>query len=422
MINAAPLGLFRPFGKSLVRPLYADYSFGNIPNTVHYLLTGEQLGPLLPPDCFGGMYPRPQKIVLFFIDALGWQTWQEHMHRFVTPRRIADEGTLTPISALFPSTTAASVATMNFGVLPAEHAFYEWYMYVPAYGEVIQSLPFCPLGPRHADACRAKGYDPRDLFAVRETVHQRLARHGVRSLQFAHASYGQSAPNSILSAGAEVFTHHSLPEAMTQLKGALAAVKGKAWLSLYWGGIDSIGHHYGPGSRHHAAEIASFWATFDTLLRGIKSPDTLYLFTADHGQIYVPMAETFYINERIPALADCLPVSPAGRTIYPSGSPRDLFLHVKPERKDEALATLSNELRDVAQVMTVDDAIGQQLFGPGVLSAELRRRLGDILILPHDGRIVFWHERKVMANKCTGHHGGLAPAELITVLGAIDQL
>lgn len=421
MINAGPLSLFEPFGGALLKPRY-DYSFGNIPNTVHYMLTGERIGPLLPPDCFGGSYPRPEKVVLFFIDAFGWKFWQEHMHRFATSRRVADEGILTPISALFPSTTAASVASLNLGVLPAEHAFYEWNMYVPAYGETIQSLPFRPLGSHQSDACAGKGCDPRELFAVHETVHQRLAAHGVRSLMFSHLSYSRGCVNQIVNVGAEVYEHTTLAEAFTQMKDALGSVKGKAWLNVYWGGIDHIGHHYGPASDYYAAEIASFWATFDTLLHSIDSPNTLYLFTADHGQIAGSREDTFYINERIPALADCLSVSHNGNTIYPNGSPRDMFLHVKPERRDEALAALTGALQDMAHVTTVDDAIGHGLFGPAPVGAELRRRLGDILVLPHDGHFVFWREPNIMENKCYGHHGGLAPDELISVLGAIDSL
>ena len=137
MINDASLARFQPFGPALLKPIYADYSFGNIPNTLHYLLTGEKLGPLLPADCFGGAYPKPEKIVLFFIDAFGWKFWQEHWERWPAMRRIVENGVLTPISALFPSTTGASVSTMNLGVLPAVHALYEWNVYIPAYGEVI---------------------------------------------------------------------------------------------------------------------------------------------------------------------------------------------------------------------------------------------------------------------------------------------
>ena len=49
MINEAPLARFRPLGDGpLLRPIYADYAFANLPTTVEFLLTGERRRPLLP--------------------------------------------------------------------------------------------------------------------------------------------------------------------------------------------------------------------------------------------------------------------------------------------------------------------------------------------------------------------------------------
>ena len=377
MIGSEPLKLFRPLAEGLLRPIYADYSFANIPTTIHYLLTGERLGALLPESCFGGAYPNPSKVVLFFINSFGWKFWHESQDRFRTTRRVAEQGTVTPISALFPSTTAASVTTLNYGVLPSQHALYEWNVYIPAYGEVIQTLPFMPLGRGHASgACRAKGYDPAHLVAVRETVHQRLAKHGVRSIQFAHGSYATSAYNKAAFAGAEVIAHHTLAEALVQLKEALAQVAGKAFFSLYWGAIDHTGHTYGPGTAYHNAEIVSFWQTFDHVFSGVDAADTLYLFTADHGHTYADAKQTIYINERIPGFAGLLPVSPTGNLIYPNGSPRDVFLHIEPERRAEALELLHRHLDDAAFILPMQAAIEEGLFGPEPPGAEFRRQAG----------------------------------------------
>ena len=422
MINDAPLSRFQPFGPTLLKPIYADYSFGNIPNTLHYLLTGERLGPLLPHDCFGGAYPRPQRVVLFFIDAFGWKFWAEHYQQFSAMRRVAEDGVLTPISALFPSTTAASVSTMNFGVLPAVHALYEWNVYIPAFGETIQTLPFRPLGSEQRDGGLAKGWDPAQLLMVRETAHERLARHGVRSIQFANVGYADGAYNRMAFVGAEVIRHHTLAESFVQLKEALEAVKGPALFNLYWGSIDSIAHHYGPGSPHHVAEIASFWQTFEAVLGGTRAKDTLFLFTADHGQVRGVAGDTVNINERWPQIVDCLSVSPTGTMIRPNGSPREMFLHVKPERRAEVLTLLTENLAGMAEVITVDAAIEAQLFGPGPISPELRRRLGDVLVLAHDGHFIWWREPGVLENRFHGHHGGLAAPELISAFGVVDGL
>jgi predicted AlkP superfamily pyrophosphatase or phosphodiesterase len=405
-----------------VRPLYADYAFGNIPCTIEFLLARSEHGALLPPDCFGGSYPEPSKVVLFLVDSFGWEFWQQYHRRFRTTARVADEGTLTPISALFPSTTAASVTTLNWGALPSAHALYEWNVYIPAYGETIQSLAFSPLGQRVTDACLSKGYDPAALVAVRETLHQRLARKGVRSIQFSHHAYAGSAFNRMATAGAEVVTHATLAQALVQLKAALQQTEGKALLGFYWAAIDSIAHLHGPGTPYHAAEIASFWHTFDEVLRDIDSPDTLYLFTADHGHVYADAADTINLNERLPQLADYLAVSPTGNRIYPNGSPRDVFLHIRPERRDETVDLLCAELGDAAMVTTMDAALREGLFGPQPVSEELRRRLGDILILPRLGHFVWWREPGIMANTFHGHHGGLTPNELITAFGAVDAL
>ena len=423
MINGAPLQRFRPLGDGpLLRPIYADYAFANLPATVEFLLTGEQRAPLLPADCFGGRYPAPHKVVLILIDAFAWECWQAHHPHYRAMRRVVERGTLTPISALFPSTTTASIATLHLGVLPSEHALYEWNIYIPAYGEVIQSLAFCPLGRHRQDDCLQRGFAPERLLAVHETVHQRLAKRGVRSLSFAHRSYANAAFNRMVHAGAEIVSHQSLAEGLVQLKEALLATPDKAWFNFYWAGIDTMAHIYGPGSSYHAAEIASFWRTFDAVFADVASPDTLYIFTADHGHVGARAEATFYLNEQLPELAECLARSPTGAPIYPNGSPRDVFLHVKRERREEVLSLLNRALGDAAVVLPIDAALREGLFGAEPVGGELRSRLGDMVILPHLGTFVWWREPGVMWNPFHGHHGGLSHEELVTVIGAVDAL
>jgi predicted AlkP superfamily pyrophosphatase or phosphodiesterase len=422
MINDRSLARFEPLGSKLLKPIYADYSFGNIANTVHFLLTGERLGNLLPEDCFGGPYPKPQKVVLFLLDAFGWQSWQRYGDQFAATRRVMQDGVLTPISALFPSTTSASVSTMNLGVLPAKHALYEWQAYIPEYGEVIYTLPFMPIGSNIRDSCKAEGHDPAKLLAVHETVYQRLAPHGVKSYQVMERALTSSSYNTIASQGATMVPYTTLAEGMLKLRQAVEASQDKSYFYFYWPSIDSITHKYGPGSDFQAAEAAAYWQTFEAILSGMQSPDTLFLFIADHDQVGGKPEDTIYINRQLPQLADILPISPTGRTIYPNGSPRDLFLHVKPERRAEALGLLQQNYSGIAEIMTVDDALALGLFGPEPISDILRPRLGDILILPHDGQFISWWQTDLMENHKTGAHGGLAAAELITVFGVMDSL
>lgn len=423
MINDHTLSRFERLGHRLLKPIYDDYSFANIPTTAHYLLTGETLGPLLPVDCFGTEYPRPDKVVLMFIDAFGWEFWQRWLAR-PSPsrvmRHVADNGRLTPISALFPSTTAASVSTMNFGVLPAVHGLYEWNMYVPAYGETIQSLPFARLRQRPG-SCATAGFDIAELVRGRQTVHQRLQQRGVRSIQIANAGYASSLYNRLASAGAEVVVHGTLAESIVHLLQAVES-PGKAFIYYYWASLDTIAHIYGPHSREFDAEVTAFWSALDALTLDVVSPNTLFLFTADHGHVGAKAEDTVFINERWPAINAALATTPAGQRIVPGGSPRDLFLHIIPSARDEVLATLRNGLQDTATVLTIDDAVSAGLFGRQPLEPWFRDRLGDILVLSHLGHFNSWREPGLLDNALNGHHGGLSPEEVMTVLGVVDSL
>jgi hypothetical protein len=420
MINDHTLARFEPLGKHLLKPIYADYSFANIPATVHRLLTGETTGPLLPEDCFGGRYPAPEKVVLVFIDSFGWQQWQRWWRNSRHMRRVVEDGVLTPISALFPSTTAASVTTMNLGQLPATHGVYEWSMYVPAFGEVIQSLPFALLGQGPGSAA-TKGFAIEGLLAPCETAHHRLARHGVASIQVASRSYVDSPYNRVASAGAEIVPYGTLAEALVSVEAVLDR-PGKAFVNLYWPGLDAAAHLHGSGSPVHDAEVIAFWAALDQLLGRRARSDTLWLFTADHDQVAVPAVETIYVNHLWPELGSALATSPTHATIWPCGSPRDMFLHVRPERLAEVLGHLETGLSGVAEVMTMDAAVAAGLFGGTTVSEAFRRRLGDLLVLPYREHFVWWHEPGLLANRFNGHHGGLAAEELITVLGVAGTL
>lgn len=424
MINDHTLARFGRLGDRLLKPIYDDYSFANIPNTIHYLLTGEKLGPLLPVDCFGTEYPRPGKVVLMFIDSFGWQFWQRWLNRPRPPRlmrHVVDNGRLTPISALFPSTTSASVSTMNFGVLPAAHGLYEWNMYVPEFGETIQSLPFARLAQRPG-SCAAAGFDIGEMVLARETMHHRLTHRGVRSIQLANRTYASSAYNRLASAGAEIVHHSTLAEGIVQLAQALESTPGKAFISYYWASLDTLAHIYGPGSREFEGEVTAFWSALDALTEEIRSSNTLFLFMADHGHVGARAEDTVYINERWPQLNPLLSLSPTGQRIIPGGTPRDLFLHIVPEARDEVLATLRAGLGDTATVLTMDEAVSERLFGPAALDPRFRARLGDILLLSHLGHFTSWREPGLLDNSLNGHHGGLSPEEVITVLGVVDSL
>jgi len=404
--------------KKFVKPQYENYSFANIPPTIFYLLTREKSKGVLSKDCFGGRYPKPKKIVLFLIDAFGWYSWQRFKQKFKAIREITQKGVVTPISALFPSTTAASISTINLGVLPSKHALYEWNIYFDEYSTVIQSLLFSPLGQKKRDKCLDLGYDPRFLLNYRETFYQKLKRKGVKSYQIVSKDYAHSAYNKLISRGGEIVSFSTLAEALTNLQLKIKEEKNKAYFYFYWGKIDSIGHEYGPFSLQFQNEAANFWLLFEQIFISNykKTKDALFLFTADHGQVWADPQKTFYLNKMAPKIKKYLKRNKKGEIIYPTGSPRDVFLHIKKEFIGEALEYLADKLKNIALVLTIDKAKELGLFGPLSYSKKFLKRLGQILVLPDEGKYVWWYEKNKLESKYFGHHGGLTKKEMITFL------
>ena len=70
----------------------------------------------------------------------------------------------------------------------------------------------------------------------------------------------------------------------------------------------------------------------------------------------------------------------------------------------------------------MEEVLSEGLFGPQPVCPELRRRLGDILVLPYLGNFIWWREPGLMQNDFFGHHGGLSREELVTVVGAVEEL
>src|SRR3974377_1786762 len=62
-----------------------------------------------------------------------------------------------------------------------------------------------------------------------------------------HRDYATSAYNCMASAGAEIVRHGTAAEGLVQLKEALVAMTGKAWLNFYWGAPDTLAPVTGPG-------------------------------------------------------------------------------------------------------------------------------------------------------------------------------
>ncbi len=399
---------------SFIKPQYDTTCFANLPQTVKYLLTGTGK-PSLPPAIFRQLWRKYDTVLFFLIDAFGWRFFEKYQD-YPFLKRIAEDGIITQLTAQFPSTTAAHVTCIHTGLAVGQSGVYEWQYYEPQLDAVITPLLFSFAGTTKQDTLKSENIDPKNLYPNR-TIYQDLDQYGVTSHLFQHKRVARSTYSNIVFQGAKVVPYNTLPEALVNLQSLLAQAALPSYFFLYFGHIDAICHDYGPNSLQLEAEIDTLLTILDKWflqkLRG-KLTNTLFMMTADHGQVEVNPKTTIYLNldPQFAGLQKYLKTNRAGELLVPGGSSRDVFLYVKDEFLTEASSFLSQRLAGKAEVYRVQDLIDRGFFGAEPVSQTFLSRVGNLVILPYAGESVWWYEKDMFEQKFYGHHGGLTRQEM----------
>jgi hypothetical protein len=344
-----------------------------------------------------------ERIALVLIDAFG-RTFLERHAEHPLLRRME----ITPVESMFPSTTTAHLTTLYTTLPVGEHGLYEWNVYEPALDAVILPLPF--VRARREDG--PLGLPPRHLVPG-PTLFERLAAAGTActALQpkpIARSRYGDAALR-----GARVVAFDGLAGGTAGLRAALAA---PGFTYLYWDGVDFTGHMAGPSSAAFDEAARGALDMIDAAI-GDAPAGTRLLVTADHGQVDVDPARVDALDALWPELVEHLRRDDRDRPLPPAGSARDCFLHVRSGHAHEVAAALADRLEDRAEVRLVDELVAEGLFGAA--GPRLRTRLGDVCVLPANGRMAWLAAFPGPERHFRGHHGGLTAAERETWLGTL---
>ncbi len=403
---------------SFVLPDYGRYSLAEIVPTVLAMFGVDAGRATLPDAVYREQAAGCDRVVLLMVDGLGYAQLTDHQEELPLFGLLGERGHVYALTSVFPSTTAAALTTLHTGFTPREHGLLEWTLYFEQLGAMVETLPFKPLGSRTNDSLLRKGADPRLLYDG-PTAYERLAAAGVASYCFNHQAYARSAYTSTVARGSQSVAYGWGADLVVALRRLLATVDGPAYFFVYWPQVDSVEHRYGPHSDEHRTELSMLSHLFKTeLLDRLDrraAERTLLLLTADHGQVGVQPEAIVYLDA-YPQVVDAFERSPKGKPIPPGGSPRDVFLHLRPECQATTMALLAEELEGQAQVLTLDQAEGLELFGIGEPSPHFRSRAGNTLILPYEGHDVWYHHFAGRAFELRGHHGGLTEAEMLVPL------
>jgi hypothetical protein len=392
------------------------------------LLAGEHNAKTLPGSClpqsisFDKLSTLPRKVIVILADGFGWNLVERLKHLPLVEEG-RTHGVVSRITSQFPSTTSTHITTISTDLEPIEHGIFEWSTYFPELGHLFQALPYRILENGRKRGVTEKEVPP-GLIYPRPTFYEKLARQGIGSLVIQNASIVNSITSTFITSGAKTVSYpdNDLSKLIEKWP-ALLSDDDWRYGFIYFPHIDAESHHSGPSSEKVAETTLLITNTVLELIEASRGSNSLFLITADHGQIDVFPSEkknrVCLLNE-LPQIEGMLEPHPTlpGKKLPPTGGLRNLFLQVQEQYVKTVVDALNRTYEEYLQAFSSTSLISNGIFGSSD-SRKYLSRLGTVSVIPRNNYAVFLSEASMDNLDHRGSHGGAHPEEMIIPLIAL---
>ena len=337
--------------------------------------------------------PQAKRVCVVLADGLGRGLLKQKTAHTPFLRGILQQGQgAVPVwlDAAFPSTTAASLASLGTGLAPGQHGLVGYDVLDPAQDKVVNMLG-------NWDAA----VDPQ-LWQPFPTVFERAAEHVAVTTVSLPQFGGSPMTQAALRGGS--FVSGTTSHARTAAAAEVMAAPDPALMYFYVNDLDKAGHRYGAQSPQWEHQLEELDATVKRLDASLPAGTTV-LVTADHGMLDVPE------SQRIDYAADAALVDGVRHT---AGEPRMVHLYLEDDAgeaaRDRILAAWRARFGDRIWAFTREEAVAAGLFG--TVRPEVTGRVGDVMVAARDA-LALYDTRRVRptALEVVGQHGSLTKAE-----------
>lgn len=328
-----------------------------------------------------------KNVVVLLLDGMGQKLLQDILPANSFLRRNFTQ----ELSAVFPSSTVPATVSIKTGLTPAEHAWWGHFLYFKNLGQTINM------------------YTNTDAFSRKRVSKDDVAHNEIPYLSFLDQISEVNPDLHVYTVcPAEARDNFNTSQVtcndmtdMAEYITTLCNLDGKRLIYGYLNSPDKEMHHYGCDSPEVEKLLNDLNYQVEDLCN--NCPDTLFLITADHGQI---------INREVrditqyPDFVDTLYMMPTGCT-------RALSFIVKPDRKKEFEKLFKRYFSDKFMLFTKAEALKTHLFGDGTLHDQFDNLLGDYLICAIDDcSLVYSTIYGSAPLEPIGVHGGLTLPEM----------
>ncbi|MCQ1949819.1 alkaline phosphatase family protein [Arthrobacter sp. zg-Y859] len=305
------------------------------------------------------------------------------------------------LSASFPTTTVASLASLGTGLPPGRHGLVGYDVLDPNQDKVVNML-----------GSWDPGVDPLQ-WQPYPTILETAAEH----IPVATVSLPRFADSALTRAALRGGTFIPATGVHARVSAAVDALAGadRMLMYLYWNELDKAGHRYGAASPEWGNELEELDSALKRLVARVPA-GTLVVLTADHGMVDVAASQRFDFSTQ-PELIDGVR--------HTAGEPRMVHLYLEPDAGNDALGRLKAAWQTAygarAWIFTREEAVRAGYFGSDVDAAVLPR-IGDLMIAAREP-IALFDTRRVAASalEVTGQHGSLTKAECEVPLLVLAQ-
>jgi hypothetical protein len=412
-----PLDIDTPWASEIVFPHYAGLSICHLAHTVVRLIgeaeSDRRLGASpLDERLWTPLAGRVRRVVLFVTDGLGWRLLREIMAGdATTAQAVADlvgEGTLTPLTSIAPSTTAAALPCLWSGAGPAATAIVGTRALLREFGVLASLLHFRPLAGKHRNEVLEDWGLDLGAFLPVETVAEALGAQDVPTYILLQKDlYGSGLSRVIHRGVRRAVRHYGYTDLWIELRNLLHATRrNRCFVSVYWGAIDGVAHLFGTMTEQAVAEARCQLRDLrDVLLGpGVGDERTLFMLVADHG--HSPVREHLDLSAH-PPLAEALRCGLGGEG-------RFAHVYLRHDYRAGVRDYLREHLSDRVAALDPAEALRAGLFGPEMPHPETGARLGDLTLVAREGVVL--DERPRQGAASASRHGGLSAREMLVPL------
>ena len=332
--------------------------------------------------------PRAARVCVVLVDGLGRLNLAERSGHAPFLRSLLDGS--RRLTAGYPSTTSASVATFGTGTCPGRTGLVGYTVRNPATGLLANMVSWEGAGSAHE-------------WQVEPTVFEQVVADGRRAVSVGTARFAGSGMTDAALRGA---SYHAAETLADRVDATVSELATPGLVYLYWGEVDKVGHHEGWGSWQWGHAVEEIDRELARLARSLPR-DSLLVITADHGMVDVDLAQRWDVATT-PGLLEGVELV--------AGEPRALHLHLAEGHTADVVAERWQDVLGGAAVVAVgQDAVDANWFGS--VAEHVRPRIGDVVVaMTGRATVVDSRTQSPRSLELVGVHGSMTPHEMYVPL------